>query len=402
MYFWFDANEDGIQENIMMICDRQSRAPVFYDHVANITTDGLRPIEIIRINPIADRWYGMGIIELFESYQTVTDLLVNRWNFSQSSSGRVTFWNPTNTIEGDSTPHLKMNWGSTYSLKPGAKMEETLGVVYLNDTKFEAIHEMIQFFMQLAMNESGVTNANDDQAAGMQSAKLATGILEVKKSGEELFQPIIEDLTQPLTNLLNREISIILANINPVEAFTYLAGDKLQIGKMTPDDVRGLKYKCTISLTTHKNQQTLQQASQAAALVEKFYQLDPMVQAKVAPFYRAEIMALCPDQDADATIQPMQPQPPTPPPADALKPAISFTGKLEAQSPATQQQLLAKIGITDEQPAIAAANATAAIKDNKGSTETPGQVSSQSDGSPFDTQLKQKPITAPPGNVKAA
>ena len=57
-YLWFDANNDGVAENIMLIADRTTRSPVFYDHVANVTTDGLRPIEIVRINPVEGRWYG--------------------------------------------------------------------------------------------------------------------------------------------------------------------------------------------------------------------------------------------------------------------------------------------------------------------------------------------------------
>jgi hypothetical protein len=308
---WYDANEDGIAENIILIADRNNQAPIFYDHVANVTTDGLRPIEIVRINPVEGRWYGLGIMELFESYQVVTDLMVNRWNFSQSRSGRVDLWTPTNTLEGDRDPNLKMNWGGTYTRKPGMKAEDIIETVYLNDTKFEQIHEMLQFFMQLAMNESGVSMANDDQAAGMQSAKLATGIVNVQQAGDELFKPTITDLRRPLQNLLEREVDVTLANMNPEEAFTYLEGDTLGIDTLTPDDVRGLKFKVKIELTTHKNQQMLQMSAQATALVEKFYMLLPEVQAKVAPLYRDQLRILSPKSDADVLIQPMAPMPPS-------------------------------------------------------------------------------------------
>jgi hypothetical protein len=310
-YMWYDANEDGIAENIILIADRNNQAPIFYDHVANVTTDGLRPIEIVRINPVEGRWYGLGIMELFESYQVVTDLMVNRWNFSQSRSGRVDLWTPTNTLEGDRDPNLKMNWGGTYTRKPGMKAEDIIETVYLNDTKFEQIHEMLQFFMQLAMNESGVSMANDDQAAGMQSAKLATGIVNVQQAGDELFKPTITDLRRPLQNLLEREVDVTLANMNPEEAFTYLEGDTLGIDTLTPDDVRGLKFKVKIELTTHKNQQMLQMSAQATALVEKFYMLLPEVQAKVAPLYRDQLRILSPKSDADVLIQPMAPMPPS-------------------------------------------------------------------------------------------
>lgn len=307
-YMWFDADGDGVAENIMLIADRKTQAPVFYDHIANVTVDGLRPIEIVRINPIEGRWYGQGIMELFESYQTVTDLMVNRWNFSQSRSGRVEFWNPGLTLEGDRNPNLQMNFGGTYTLKNGAKAEDALNVVYLNDTKFEQIKTMIQFFMQLAMNESGVTNANDDQAAGMQSAKLATGIQNVQASGDELFKPIIADLTPAINAIVNREIAVTMANMDGQEAFSYLEGDTMGIDQLDSDAVRGLKLKVRIELTTHKNQQILQYSAQSAALVEKFYMLDPMIQMRVAPFYRAQIRALDPKCNVDEVIVAMQPQ----------------------------------------------------------------------------------------------
>lgn len=316
IYMWFDANGDGVAENIMLIADRKHQVPVFYDHVANVTTDGLRPIEIVRINPVEGRWYGLGIMELFESYQTVTDLMVNRWNFSQSRSGRVDLWTPTNTLEGDRDPNLKMNWGGTYTKKAGLKAEDVLQSVYLTDVKFEQIQTMIQFFMQLAMNESGVSNANDDQAAGMQSAKLATGIMEVAKSGDELYKPLLQDLTGPLTRILNREIDVTLANMNPKEVFTYLEGDTMGIETMTPDEVRGLKFKTKITLSTQRTQEKLQMSAAACAIVEKFYMLLPQVQMYVAPFYRAQLRAIDPSCDADTVIVVMPLLPPAVPGAE--------------------------------------------------------------------------------------
>lgn len=304
-YLWYDANGDGVAENIMLIVDRNTKAPIFYDHVANVTVDGLRPIEIVRVNPVEGRWYGLGIMELFDSYQTVTDLLVNRWNFSQSRSGRVDFWRPTDTLEGDRDPNLKMNWGGTYTVKPQADPEKVLHSVYLTDIKFDQVQTMIQFFLQLAMNESGVSNANDDQAAGMQSAKLATGVLEVARSGDELFKPLVSDLRGPLTRVLNREIDVTLANLNPQEVFRYLEGDTQKIETLTPEDVRGLRFKTQITLSTQRDQEKLQMAAQVIQIIKDFYTIDPMVQPLVAAEYRKQLNVLDPSVDADTAIQPI-------------------------------------------------------------------------------------------------
>jgi hypothetical protein len=301
-YLWYDANEDGIAENIMLIADRKTQRPIFYDHVANVTTDGLRPIEIIRVNPVEGRWYGVGIMELFESYQVITDLLVNRWNFSQSRAGRVDFWNPTGTQEGDRDPHLKMNWGGTYTKKPGVKMDDILETKYLTDVKFEQIQTMMQFFMQLAMNESGVTNANDNYVAGMEQSKLATGINQIEKSGDEMFKPLVAQLKEPLERLLKREVEVLLANMNPEEVFEVLEGNTMGLDQITAEQVKGIRYRISLLLTTEKNQHTIQVTSAASQLIERFYTLPPLIQDKVAPFYRKQLRALDPEIDAESVI----------------------------------------------------------------------------------------------------
>ncbi len=384
-YMWFDANGDGIAENIMLIADRTTKAPIFYDHVANVTTDGLRPIEIVRINPVRGRWYGIGIIEKFEPYQTLVDLLVNRWNYSQSRAGRVDFWTPTNTLEGDRDPSLKMNWGGTYTKKSGMKLEDVLESAYLTDIKFDQVHEMIEFFLQLAYNESGVMTANDGQAAGAQSQELATGILEVTRSGDELFKPLLGDLNFPLSRLLEREISVTLANMNPVEVFTFLEGDTMGIDRITPDDVRGLKYKARITLSNQKNMEIVQMSAQAAALVEKFYMLPPDVQQRVAPFYRSQIRILAPGVDDKATILPVQPVEPSPEPT---KSGVNVSIKWETLTPEEKQLFASKIGVDDQNPPPAAppkgANGSGGVK--LGRADTGGAKAA----SP--AQLRQKSV----------
>lgn len=306
-YLWYDANGDGIAENIVLICDKKGQRPIYYDYVANITTDGQRPIEIVRINPIEGRWYGLGIVELFESYQTIVDLMVNRWNFSNSRAGRVDLWSPKNTLEGDRDPNLKMGWGGTYTKKPGMKAEDILESVYLNDIKFDQFHTLVGFFMQLAMNESGVMNANDGQTAGLAASKLATGIMQIEQSGDELFLPITEDLEDPLNAIVRREVEITFANLNQEEIFQYEDGDTAGVDKITPDDVRKMKYRCSIDLTTQKNQQILQLSAQAIALVKDFYATDPNVQPLIVEFYRDQLRILAPKCNPEQVLKPMPP-----------------------------------------------------------------------------------------------
>ncbi|MFZ4695523.1 MAG: portal protein, partial [Verrucomicrobiia bacterium] len=125
-YLSYDANGDGIMEEIMLVLDVKNRAPIFYDYTANVTPDGQRPFDVVKINHVDGRWYGVGAMEMFESTQSFVDLTINRINFSQSAAGRVTFWDPSATMEGDRDADLALNDGGTYTLKPGKKAEEAL------------------------------------------------------------------------------------------------------------------------------------------------------------------------------------------------------------------------------------------------------------------------------------
>ena len=375
-YMWYDANGDGIAENIMLICDKVTQAPIFYDHVANVTTDGLRPLKVVRVNPVEGRWYGVGIMELFESYQNIIDLLVNRWNFSQSRAGRVDFWNPTMTQEGDRDPNLKMNYGGSYTIKPGLNPEDALHSVYLNDIKFSEIQTMFQFFLQLLYNESGVMTANDGETAGASSSELATGLIQNQQSGDELFKPTLQDLKPGLRDVLAREIDVTLANMNQKEVFTYLEGNTEGIDTLTPEDVRGLKFKVKIALSTQDDQKKIQLSAAASSLVEKFYMLQPIVQQKVVLFYRDQVRRLCPHVDVNTIIDPVQPVPPQP---EAPKKSVSVTIKGEQLSKAQRDEIL--------EEDFDVRKAGAAMPGKNGSME---KLGSKEPNTQFETQLTQR------------
>lgn len=309
-YLWFDANNDGILENIMLVIDRTNQVPLFYDYVANTTPDGLRPFEVVRVNEVDGRWYGEGIMEMFESTQNIVDLLVNRWNHSQSRAGRVDFWRPDLTLEGKANPDLLINWGGTYTAAPGADVEKILHSVYLEDTKFENLERMFEFFMQIAMNESGVQHANDGQTAGLDTQKLATGIRNIEKAGQELFAPFISDLEPALEAVLKRELKVLFANLDRVEIFQYLAKDTStgqeikQLDQITPDEVRNLELNVSLLLTRYKGEQQLVQGQQASAIVREFYELPVQIQPFVAQFYKSQLKAIDPKIDVEGLIQP--------------------------------------------------------------------------------------------------
>lgn len=306
----YDADGDGIMEEIMLMVDRNSRAPIFYDYEANVTPDGTRPFDVVRVNEIPGRWYGMGSMEMFETTQRFIDLTANRLNLSQSAAGRVTFWKPENTLEGRADPNLKLNAGDTYTLIGNKTAEETLQHIYLEDNKGADLQAQMEFFMQLAMNESGVQHANDSQMAGLDSTKLATGIRNIEKSGQEMFSLYLGHLEPGISGALGKMVKLLMVNLDEMEVYHYFeegdggegAGELVSID---PGEINDLELDVRMLLTRYRGEQTLESSASAVGLVTQYYSQPFEVQQRTTLLFRDMLKALQ-VPNSDRIIEPLQ------------------------------------------------------------------------------------------------
>jgi hypothetical protein len=304
-YIRYDADGDGITEEIMLLLDVKNQKAIFYEYTANVTADGKRPFTVLRVNPVDGRWYGIGAVEQFKSSQDFIDLTVNRLNFAQGASGRITFWRPDATYEGSSNPNLVLNNGGTYTLRPGFSAKDAVEYVALPETKNDQLNFMLNYFTQIVQLESGIVNPGDQDFAGLPSSKLATGIRSIDASGQEMFSQYIQDMLAPLMQIMNRLVLLLLKNLDKKEAFNYLEGDALSLISIGPDDVKGMELNIKLLLTRFYGEQQLQSNAQAANLVTQFYSLPPEIQQKVSLFYTQSLKSLG-VVEAEQIIQPFE------------------------------------------------------------------------------------------------
>jgi hypothetical protein len=284
---WYDALNTGNQGNILLIMTRNGEIPLFYDYVENITPDKRRPYRLPTINKIPGRAHGMGLVEIFEPIQTEVDLLFNRWQFSLSRSGKVIAWQPENTTEGEDNPNLDINGGECLHLKPGKTLAETVQTVDIYDTKGQPLREMIEFLMQIAMNMSGIANVNDGQALGLDTTKLATGVRNLEKSGQEITDKLVADLRGGMKDILRSLMLLCAANLQSPKTFRFFNGDVGQLATISPDEVKNITLDVDLELTKYRGEQQLQQNSQAANAAQMYYQQqNPEVQNRLAPLFR--------------------------------------------------------------------------------------------------------------------
>lgn len=298
VWMHYDADGDGVVENIMILMDTRAQVPIYYDHVANVTPDGLRPFHVIRINPEPNRWHGQGEVENFYNLQQFIDLTVNRENFAQTSAGSVRFWAPQLTVEGSSDPNLRLNSGTTYRKKDtSTPAGQILEQVDLTNTKGKELAVLRDLAMQMMSNMSSVANANDSRAAGLDTSQLATGVRNIEASGQELSSKKIQELTPDITSAVESFLVVTLAHLDAPRVYKFFEYDEVgktmvaKFGTFDPAQARNVKLDIQLELTRFKQEQDAAQNDMAWTVATEYYALPPATQERLTDLARQRLHA---------------------------------------------------------------------------------------------------------------
>lgn len=156
----------------------------------------------------------------------------------------------------------------------------------------------------MAMNESGVQHANDAQMVGLDQAKLATGIRNIEKSGQEMFSIYISHIEPGAKLAVRKFFKLLFARMDDSETFQFFEGKVGTELTLTAEEVADLDMNVTLEMTRYRGEQQLQSNLQAATHVTQFFSFPPEIQVRVAPFY-IQILKALQIQDADEIIVPV-------------------------------------------------------------------------------------------------
>lgn len=167
----------------------------------------------------------------------------------------------------------------------------------------------MQIIQQFAISLAGVTSANDSQMAGLDSSRLATGIRQIEKVGQEMFGPLLDDLIPGVQEAVEMFFKITVANLDQDEVFDFFRDGQRVFDTMKPKEVQSLDFTVEIELTTYKGEQELVQRQSALDIIERFYSWPIAIQQRVAPLV-LDTLKLLQIPNAEQIIDPMDPQMP--------------------------------------------------------------------------------------------
>lgn len=312
--YWMkcDADADGITEDVCLVTAELGGeyVPLFYDYVQNVTETQERPF--FAVVPVRRKgsWTGIGAVELFAAHQEAVDLFLNRWAFATSSAGHITIYDPAafESTDGEDVD-LTLNDGGTYKLLPGRRIEDAVKRIYLEDNIGDKWMQIMQSFMQMAMNESGVQHANDGGLAGMETTKLATGIRNVEQAGNENFGVFLASLEDGVQPVLQAFVNTLYGCIDAAEVARITEDGVSQMWSVEPRDVAGLKFDVTILMSRFRSEQLMESVRAVLPDCMAYYTLSPVAQVKLAPLFH-QLLKAAQIQNPDRIIAPALDYPP--------------------------------------------------------------------------------------------
>jgi hypothetical protein len=166
---------------------------------------------------------------------------------------------------------------------------------------------MVEFFMQLMMNESGISSANDNNTIGLDMVKTATGVKNIEKSGQELFSLFLGHLQPGITECLSKMIKLTFSRMNDLPVYQYFEEGESLIDPVTgeiiegegvgslieiqPGDISQAESDVQVLLTKYKGEQTVASNTAAIELALRFFDpmITPEIQQRLAPLFASTL-----------------------------------------------------------------------------------------------------------------
>lgn len=329
MYLRFDADEDGREEEVMLVldisggmADRQAY-PVFYDYLGNHMKT--RPFSVIPgVEKEEKRWYGKGVFTKMFSSGLYIDTQINRINEKSSQNSSIFFRHRNAVDEWKAGEEAIFGTRKVYNVNEGWDAKNRPPIFKTNlSADAELDMALVDRMLNASDAEFGVITQQAASDAKLNASKTATGVISSDKDASVLSQDTETGQIAGLVDVLWQVTHLALDQMDPV--VMQFSKDGKSLAMLNRDEARNLERDVRLLLTKTRSTAMIQANSQAEAIALRYYQLDPQKQSVLWPLYVAQLKGLEIDDAEDLLIRP------TPQDIQAYKAQQAQAAQQEAQ-----------------------------------------------------------------------
>lgn len=300
VYLRYDADGDGMEEEIMAIYDREDKKLVFYEYRANQMKT--RPFEVIvGIERVENRWYGVGILEMLYDLDLYIDTQFCRGILKDSRSSSATFFDPTAVRLWNNGAQPVFGTNAVYAVQPGFDRDNRPAVWRVNlDEQSKLLMELIEMVQRETALTFGVVNSKDASAVGLNQSRTATGILNLERTSNIILKYSEVEQRKGILAILAQCVDVALENLHDMELVASPDGAILL--SINKHEARDIEKEITLMLTRSRSTEMLSSNQQALQIAKDYHamrQQNPEMLTHIRPLYISQLKSLeCPDPDS--------------------------------------------------------------------------------------------------------
>ncbi len=254
------------------------------DYLANETPDAILPIFPVRCFKIPGRVVGRGYFERYESPNDFVDTKFNEIAYrDRITSNPPVGFHEDALADASDDQDLKVAPGKMFKLLEGKTLKDLIEVMVIPDTsnRSDKLMEQMVQFMQL---RTGISTASQGEVASVPQSNTATGVEAIISRGAALMRWPLQQIKEDLIPSIEYDTFLIYDNADQAETFVWGEGKDAELMAIEPGDVKGLRCRVSMSMTSNQNSRKLQSAQVAiniAAMYLKLAEQDKVSQKRL-------------------------------------------------------------------------------------------------------------------------
>jgi hypothetical protein len=264
-YICFDADGDGVDEQIIAVIDLEAQRLVFYDYLRNQMKK--RPFEVIPgVESVPNRWYGRGVFSMGEHLELLSDAQLNRVNVKSSKISGITFKQRAAVDEWNNGQPVEFGTNKVYDLNPGFEPTKNPPIFRVNLAEdCKEANDLMEIARAASDANFGSISVKDASESDLNQSKTATGVVNLQQASDVITKAVEQDQIPAINAILEQVIDVCLENLDPTTLLLSKEGDKLVM--LNRDEIRSLTRDVRLTLTRSRSTQLFQTSQQALTLV---------------------------------------------------------------------------------------------------------------------------------------
>ena len=300
-YLRFDADGDGMEEEVILVLDLGNERAVFYDYLGNHMK--ARPFSVIvGIEKVPNRWYGVGVFSKMEHAALYIDAQFNRINEKDSQESSITFRDRNAVQQWSAGEPAELGSRRIYDINPGFDAKNRPPIFRVNlQSEADLGTELMSLMQQSSDLQFAVVSSRDASASGLNQSKTATGVMSIERDANVVTKDTEQDHVKGIEATLDRAVELVLDRMDR----TVMQFDRNTAALVTlnRDEIRGIERNTKLLLTRTRSAEMLATNEKAEAIALRYHNLPPRIKFHMRVLYVNELKGLEID-DVDQVLGP--------------------------------------------------------------------------------------------------